>query len=346
MESLRIAGSASSALTHFAMYGLAMVAEYEGAKHVRLSWSNERVPRAVLDIDLDRLQLAEGLRSFAERNSGEESWAIRTLKYGEGEFSPFSPRFKAIDARKYPEDWAKHQAFRSSYLDELLESHQLLELRFIHALGEASYWHSENRQPRPDHGASRLEMKTRNKGEEFIKNRFALMLKELSTWNQEEILAGLTGSQVNDSLASKKEDSRTATGFTPPGPTDVALAFSALLGISSFPLAYHTHRKSVTPGTFPSQASHPSLLVLPLPTTPVTPARLRSMVVSQELALLGLQELKEEQEQQSTDSEVLAAGAWMRARGVPAIAVFPIKKAGTDSAPERQIQAGIVRTVG
>ena len=106
-------------------------------------------------------------------------------------------------------------------------------------------------------------MKTRNRGQEFVKDRLRPMCADLATWEPSAMLSGITGQTLYDSLDDKPE-SRTGTGFTVPQPTDTALAFCALVGIANFPVIHQVHRIGVTPGAYPYNALHPRLMVLPV----------------------------------------------------------------------------------
>lgn len=343
MFTINIAGDASSALSHFALLGLAAVAEEMGDNSVRLLWSLDSEPKAQLRSIYDPLLIAQRIRELATRWSEDSSWVKARKNYAGKQFAPFSPRIKAIDAEKSPYDWEEHHHIRTSHVDQLLADKRWLDLSFISALGEPSYWHNEKKAPRPDHGASRWEMKTRNRGEEFVQHRLSLMVDELSSWTNEDILAGIQGKQVHDPLGKNSPDSRTSTGLTPPGPTDVALAFVGLLGIASFQLAPQVKEKSVTPGAFPPQALHPVLMVLPMSSTPISLGRARSVLRSEAIACIG-GELVRTGDIGTT--AVVSASKWLLEHGINAVALFDIKKAGSSSAPERQVQPGSVLPLG
>lgn len=167
METLTLARDFTSSLTYFAAIGLAMVVEEELGETVLISYSQDLSPKAQLHLgEVTAADAAEALRSVARRWAESGSWARETMGYPEkkssAERSPFSPRIKVIDETT---TWRKHQEFRARHLDLLLEEHDILALRFIQGLGESSYWRFDNKARRPDHGASRWEMKTRNKGQ-------------------------------------------------------------------------------------------------------------------------------------------------------------------------------------
>ena len=261
--------------------------------------------------------------------AAEDSWVNVNQSYGAGKeaavFSPFSPRFRGIDAEKYPDDWASHQKTRQAHLDALMERDDLLSLLWISGLGEPSYWRFEAKAPRPDHGASRWEMKTRNKGQEFIKHRLRLMCADLATWEPSAMLSGITGQTLYDSL-DDKPDSRTGTGFTVPQPTDTARLLCAggyceLPGDSPDPPDWRD------PGAYPYNALHPRLMVLPVSFGRVTPARLRTVLRSHPYRRV-VDELGKAMERGSLSSDIFVSEladekAILREKGVQAFVAFP-----------------------
>ena len=352
MSTIRIAGDAGSALSHFALYGLAAIGDEAGLGPITLWWTVEAQPKPMLDLGkADPIDLAQAVHDVIRELRRDGEWPSLTIEYGAGSkkaaMSPFSPRIKAIDADKHPDDWPGHQKARQSVLDRLTEDGRCLDLALIQALGEAAYWRTENKEPRPDHGASRWEMKTRNRGEEFVQHRFLLMVQELAKWGVEEILEGITGTEVRDTLAKNPVDSRTSTGFTPPAAADVALSFAALIGISMFPMARRVHHINVTPGAYPKSALHPTAMILPVPTTPVRRERLSGILLSKQFALVveheGMAlEHKEADGDAAGEIKLEAARKWLEERGVPGVVWFPIFKGGSVSAPERQVLSGTV----
>lgn len=337
-QSIKIAGDVSSALTHFTAYGLSLLidAEIDDAE-ARVFFTEESEPNAILQLrGCTPLDVAQALQAAATRWADNEAWAQATLNYPDGNKnvprSPFSPRIKQFDD---PLMWQRHSKFRNEYLDSL--SDDWLALQFIQGLGEAAYWRKDGNSPRPDDGASRWEMKTRNRGEEFIVHRLAPLVVEVAKWSAEMILSGLQGEQVNDAIGKNKPDSRSASGFTAPQPTDNAMAFAALLGIGMVPPIRDIGALSVTPGAYPQHITHPQWMVLPIPTVPITGERLRSILMSKQFDAVAKSTLKLNYGQ----IDVSTPGkAWLRSRGIPAVAVFSILKAGSASAPERQILNG------
>ena len=289
MSTITLAGDYRSALTHFALYGLAMLTEVHHPGAVTLGWSDEATPKAQLNLEgIDLETVAEYVAQYSTQLASADSWVAVNNEYGSGKrkaiFSPFSPRIRGIDPQVNPDDWDNHQKARSDALDRLTLDSDLLSLRWIAGLGEAAYWRFSNKERRPDHGASRWEMKTRNKGEEFVQYRLRPLCIELSKWSISDISSGITGITLRDTIGKNAIDSRTSTGFTPPGPADVALTFAALLGIACFPVVRKIDQLSVTPGAWPSDILHPDNMVLPIFAQKITPSRLRAILRSQAFA--------------------------------------------------------------
>ncbi len=133
--------------------------------------------------------------------------------------------------------------------------------------------------------------------------------------------------------ATDKPDSRTATGLASPGPTDNALAWCALWGISQFPLAMRARATAVTSGHF--GRSRNEWFYVPMWHQRWHPARLRSI-----LASAPLQVLAATGQGHHSDAEAEAARRWLSARGVAGVIRFPIARFGSDSAPERRAMRG------
>ncbi|WJZ03455.1 hypothetical protein [Corynebacterium freiburgense] len=348
MATLMIGDGIQSALSHFAMYGLALLCEEKWPGKARMRWTNEEKPLGELSVpDVTEEAIAELLLEYATHLAAPDAWPQVRHTYGAKkkavELSPMSPRIRAMDPIADSGDWREHQKLRHRAIDVCFESADYASLQWIAALGEAAYWRCDGKSNRPDEGASRWEMKTRNRGEEFVKDRLSPMVKELSQWDVSRIFAGITGRSVDDTIGKQKVDSRTSTGLTSPAPTDVALAFAGLLGIAAFPLVHNSGGISVTPGAWHRTRLHPSRMILPVPTEPMSLARLRSILMSGELALVtdNIGSILEGTSNTAQNSlEVKAAMQWLRLRGVTVITVFPILKTGSSTAPERQVQRG------
>ena len=338
-HSITVAGDIYSGLTHFALAGLSLIARSLTDGAVTTHWNNDPTPKGILEMeDVTPLELAEATVQISR--NWHDGWATTQVQYGEGTFSPFSPRFKAINPTKFPEDWTRHQEARSKDLDQLQEQSDMLGLQFIQALGEAAYWRFNGKDPRPDNGASRWEMKTRNAGEEFVSQKLSKFVEELAAWDPERVLAGWQGDKIEDPFGA--DASRTPSGFTPPGETDLALAFAALVGIGQYPVVPRISHVTFTPGAYPDTAHHPQLAVLPVPTTPISPERFESIVLSSSWS--GIVNAFGAQAEGKTEEGILPeqAIASLRAYGVPAAATFRIYVSPA-KAPERYFERGRVQ---
>lgn len=347
MTTLTVAGEVTSALTHFAQFGLAAIVEAESDGRVTVGWTDTPRPRAFVDCPgLDEAAIARIISAHAGRLADPDSWLNATVDHGgRAGTAAFSPRIKLAAS---PPEWRELQRTRQEHLDALFDAERDGDLRLIGALGEPAYWREANNGDlRPDHGASRWEMKTRNKGEEFVGNRLLPLAKVVAARSVDDVLAGIIGSSRRDELGKDKQDSRTSTGFTTPGPTESVLAWCALWGISAFPLTHRVTDLSVTPGAFPPGALHTRYMYLPVAVGGVTLARLRSLVVSEQLAVVGTAGLDEDAENEGiTALTVAAASKWLFARRVVAVARFAVDKKGSASAPERQVLSGALLPTG
>ena len=328
------AGSVTSALTHFALYGLAAIVEDETAQSVRLYWTDESNPRPQLDTGQEPEEIAVLVHRHATRHASPESWLTVRVEHEERNTAVFSPRIKEPSS---PQSWRQLQDARHGGLDAVVSSRGELDMRMIGALGEPAYWPTERNA---DAGASRWEMKTRNQGAEFVGNRLVLLAQAMTARTIDQTLTGLTGETVDDEAGNNTPDSRSGTGFTRPGPVDNALAWCALWGISQFPVVHHNGAQSTTAGTHvPPRHPYPSFVFIPVPTQPITLARLRTILVSRQLPLAVTDEDAED------PLDVIAADAarkWLTERSIRALMRFPVKISGSANAPERQILDGRV----
>ena len=349
MSTITLAGDYRSALTHFALYGLAILAETHHPGAVTLGWSDEAIPKAQLDIEGVGLDtMAEYILQYSVQLSSADSWVAVNNEYESGKnkatFSPFSPRILNIDPEVGPDDWTRHQKVRHDAIDQLTSDDDLLSLRWIAGLGEAAYWQPNDKRGGQDYGASRWEMKARQQGQEFVQHRLRPLCKEISAWTVSDISEGITGLVIRDTIAKKLADSRTSTGFTPPGPTDVVLAFCALLGISCFPVIHKVDDVSVTPGAWPANQFHPNKIALPVMVQRITPARLRSILRSRAFSLaverVCISGNDAQKYARSNIFTSISSFKWLKSWGVGALITFPIfKKEGARSV-ERQVQYG------
>jgi CRISPR-associated protein Csb3 len=323
-------------LWHMALYGLGAILQDAGINDLRLSWTPGMQPRArITGEGLTDLRIDELVREHARIHAIEPSWVLRDVKLGDSQRGLMSPRLTPFgDA----ELWKQVQDARHHELDLLTEARAWLDLRQISALGEPCYW-SRNWQHNvmQDDGASRLEMQPRNQGSEFVGNRLRKLAQAVDTRHPGSVVTGIDGTSVTDEAGSDKVDSRTATGLTNPGPTDNALAWCALWGISQFPITPQINGTALTSGHLGRVRSE--WFYAPVWQASWSPARLRSLLVARQLrdaAGMGLPE------RWATDPALgVAASSWLAARGVIGVVRFPIERFGSDSAPERRAMLGV-----
>ncbi|MBF6332409.1 hypothetical protein [Nocardia transvalensis] len=331
MTIFTLPGTVTNAVTHFALYGLAAIYDHETGAHPRVSWSNERQPRALLDIgDSTSQSLARAVHQHACRHSKPDSWIQHTHQHEGRPTATFSPRIKTPSSN---ESWTALQHARHQTLDALHPVHGHLDWQMIGALGEPAYWRTDGNEPRPDEGASRWEMKTRNQGEEFVGQRLAPLADAVAARTVDQVLSGLLGETVTDESGKNSPKSRTATGLSRPGPVDNALAWCALWGISQFPVVHRLNRQSATAGTHvPGRRAAPASVFVPVPVQPLSMARMRNVLASQHLAVAGAN---------SRELETQAARKWLSVRGIRALITFPVRVTDNPTAPERYLLDGM-----
>jgi CRISPR-associated protein Csb3 len=345
MTELRLRGDFRSALSHMTMIGLAAILEDAGIPDVRVSWTDELDSTPVdWTTGVDLAAAAAIVREHAERHSRSGSWVSERIDMP-GRPEPtglMSPRIKAPKDR---DGWEQLARARAHAIDALTNPCHRLDLSFIGSLGAPSYWHSYGRDPRPDDGASRWEMKTRNRGEEFVGNRLSPLASCVAGRDATSIRQGLDGTITRDLPGKDLADSRTATGLAAPGPTDDAAAWCGLWAISQFPVIPLVSRPSRTAGHVRIGKGTRGWFYLPMPSRQMPMPRLRSIIVSGELELLVRAHLAKDQAVGQT-LEVGAAREWLRRRGVGAVACFAIQASANPSAPELRALDAVVVPLG
>lgn len=333
MSEVHIGGSYTSALTHVAGLGVAAILEESGHRGVRIRWTQTANPKMLVSgPGVEGTTLAQLVFDHAKRHSQTSSWvqAVTKIRKGgkEAEVGLFSPRIAA------PEDsdsWVGLYEQRRAVIDAD-PGVTWLDGLFLQALGEPAYWQADLKDAMPDEGASRWEMKTRNRGEDFVRNRLAPLAREVSGRTAEAVAKALSGTAIHDSAG--KEDSRTGSGFTAPQPVDDVVAWCALWGISAFRLFPAISGVAVTPGAWPAAVTHPSMMSLPLSTSPLSLAKIRRIMRSKAFSDASFGD-------SGSSIHASAARVSLKRTGVDGVVRFPIRKGGSSSAPERQILAGI-----
>ncbi len=343
-----LGGQITSALTTFAGLGLALILEGDGAEHVRLGWTDAAEPRMVVTADrYDDDAISAAIHRHATACLAADSWIGRDLQSQpwKGGSAVFSPRVKAP---KSVDHWQSLQAERLQGIDHELydgsEPGYGIDLELIGALGEPAYWRFVSNDPRPDEGASRWEMKTRNQGQDFVTNRLRRLARFVADRDVTSICTGLSGKTLKDEAyeGKRSDESRTATGLTPPRFTDSALAWCALWGISCFPVIHRTTGASVTAGAVPIGRFTPKHLVLPVFVGPHSLDRWRVVVASEQVVQAAASTAEVAADVPSADALAaeVPARAWLTAHGVRAVITFRVHVSDNSKAPERSLGIG------
>lgn len=322
-----VAGSLSSAVTHLAAQGLALIAAESGCHCVR-AWWEEGTPATAHASWSDERSAAGLVQEHIANHVKETSWVESRIEHLGQTTATFSPRIKAP---RTAEAWDALLEHRRQQLD--LPSMSRLDHLMIGALGEQAYWLCDDPKGISDQGASRWEMKTRNRGEEFVQHRLSRLSAALGSWTEGEIEAGIAGRASRDAAGGDGPNSRTPTGLTSPGPLDNALAWCALWGISSLQTVPQRGRISASAGVDPtSTLTHPRVMALPVRTSPTHPSLWRELASSDQFARCAF----------AGDEDASASRVWLRAHNVAAVVHFQTVVAGSSSAPERYLLPGRV----
>lgn len=335
MTTVDLLGVHTSALGILAPVGLAGVLEDAGLTPASFRWDPDRDPsRATVTCSAESaLAVAQAVREHAARHTLGDSWIQASVSRGTvAEKGLFSPR-AGIKAA----DWTGFLAQRAEVLAQSSRRLTPLDRALMAGLGEPAWWRADDKDAQPDKGASRWEMKTRNRGEEIVANRLRPLADAVSRRSAPQVLAGLVGLDTVDECGAGKADSRTATGLTTPQPTDNALAWLGLWGLAALPVlpvsgaAGATNGYSQTPGMWPRRRVHPDRAVLPVVTRLHTWRSYRSLVLTRDFDTAAFR---------GATPEAPAARAWLKEQGVVALVRFGVVQLGSPSAPERQIMSG------
>lgn len=337
MARLELAGDVRVAFSHCAAYGVAAIAKEALGDRVTISWTQSLAARPVIDGPrVDRRSVARAVQDHARRHAEHGDWTGLTVG---GADSPglFSPRAKAPGNDG---NWRALFQRRDAAVDALVRATRWLDLRMIGALGQPAYWRWDRTGARlPDEGASRWEMKTRNRGEDFVRDRLRPLACAVSGWSADLIEASLAGARVDDAVGRNDAASRTATGLAAPGPADNVLAWCALWGLSLMPVVHSLMRRSASAGSrqFLSGGRRSEWFYLPVPIRPLTVERLMTVLGSRALAEFAEVSVSD---QPSDGLGGERAREWLREQGVGGIVVFPVGIFGSPSAPERRAMLG------
>ncbi|HVA85414.1 MAG TPA: hypothetical protein VNF73_03735, partial [Candidatus Saccharimonadales bacterium] len=289
-------------------------------------------------LDLDGI--AALVLDHARRHTQAGSWTAATVDIAGTTAGRLSPRIKV------PGDddaWLQLVRSRREAIDRETAGPRRLDLAMIGALGEPAYWRFDAQgKRRPDEGASRWEMKTRNAGEDFVQDRLHRLAVCVAARDTAGVRDGLRGLRMEDEVGKNAPDSRTGTGLAGIGPVDNALAWCALWGLSLLPVVPRTGRPSESAGhgsVRPTGAPRQNWFHLPVSNHPLTLPRLATIIVSEQLATVATADALP-----GGDGELGARSArdWLLARGIGGVVRFPIGVFGSASAPERRALLGSV----
>lgn len=324
---ITVPGKVTSALPHLAAAGMALIADASRIPRVRYHWTDEVNSSLVLDAPVSNNELAEAVLAHVRHHAEASSWLAATTEDGHGLFSP---------RLALPSDWDAFSQRRLAAYPEVNSAWDFLDDRLIGALGEPAWWRAGDGSS-ADSGASRWEMKTRNRGEDFISRRLWPLAQAVSTWTADDVEAGLTGRGLRDDQGKGKADSRSATGLTPPGPADNALVWCALWGLATTRTIHSATTISASSAMWPTGITHPRWAAMPVYTSPVGVERWSAIVNSRQFAsyastLTAVGEIDAVRQQ--------ADERWLLAQGVRAVVLFSIMKTDNVSSPERWVQPG------
>lgn len=336
MTMVRIRGEIDDLFSHMTLLGLGALVEESGFPSVRIWWDDDEQPVIGAGTELTDSDVASAVHAHVTRLASPTSWLRDRFSFSNGTktltVSTTAPRTASPERA---EDWRLLEEARQDSIDSM-SSH--LERRLVAGLGYRSWWYRRGKDLRADIGANIWEMRTRNKGTEFIADRLLPLADVVSTWTVEEIRLGLLGETVADTHGKNSLESRTPTGFSTPRPVDNARAWCALWGLSMLPVAHLNDPSLAYPAYLPRrsiQADERHQLLMPVPNRPVSMARMRALLRSAHLTAAV---------EDKSDGSLLkrqTSWEWLRQQGVAALLRFPVRYVGSASAPERQALTGI-----
>lgn len=345
--SVVIPANATDAFSHLFMVGLASILEDADSDRVCLFRWRDTLQAFELKTDdgLDIERMSEIVSEHAQRWSqslpltSENDYTVTKESDIPGEtfHATMSPRLSSLGV---PCGWHKLQEDREAAIDAMQTAG---DYRYFGALGQPSYWSGEQSgKLRSDFGASRWEMVTRNKGQEFIGGRLLPLSRCVAARSIENVRDGLLGTKIEDEVGHNDSMSRAATGLHAPARTDNARAWCALVGVAAFPT------RVTTIGNDRSRDSSAALFqlkgqirfaILPLFGQYWTTSKYRSIVRSEALAKFGIQYACTASEQSYFAS---ASSDWLGEKGVLACCFFNQFMSDNKSAPERWLKPGII----
>lgn len=326
-------------VSHLALLGLlAIVEDGEPQRLITGGWTHGMSPRPWVEAEgLDVVEIGGRIRSFAAKRSGDGEWIAANVDGTDTAL--MSPRAKA-PVRS--DEWSGRIGHRRRVIDTLLDESHDIDLRMLGGLGELSFWHTaHNGDARPDHGASRFDMQTRNSGSELVGTKVRPLARIIAGRSHEAIADGLTGVALRDEIGQD----RSATGFAPPGPIDSAIAWCAFWGMASLPVAPRVAHSATT--AIARVGRQDEILAFPLWTIPQRPAAVRGLVADERTTDVAEQASRGEANGDGPDPAASAAASeWLARRGVVAVVSFTVELLGSTKAPERRARRGTVIPTG
>lgn len=319
---ITLGGTPDVLLSHMSLLGTALIVEEQlGAGSVTCSWDGGLEPRPVLRVTgAGTDDVGCMVQEHARRHADDDPGWMRPVQPVVG--SLFSARTNMPTSTSM---WHRLLAER----DRIGAGVRGLDSAMILGLGERAWWLDGHKRWRPDHGAAAWEMKTRNRGMEFLKDGLLPLAIAVADRDAASVMAGLVGETVTDEVGKNRSDSRTGMGLGPLGPTDCARAWSGLWGIAALPMWPLSHDRSVSPASRPRSRTRRGSLLMPMPLEQVTPSRWRRALRSDTVLA-------------AADADGLAASALrqLESWGFPVLMEFPVSVTGSSSAPERRTMAG------
>ncbi|PLS31247.1 hypothetical protein Uis1B_0991 [Bifidobacterium margollesii] len=346
MMDLEINGRYDDAFIHLLLVGLASILEdADNQRTCMIWWKNRGTAVIRSNDDLSWEGCAAIVQAHAKRWK-DSPWLNASGAYsdGEKEYATLSPRFKAPSS---PDKWRLLERNRTRAIDTLQTG---LDRRYVGALGEPSYWSGDLTANgyTPDRGASRWEMVTRNRGQEFITGRLRPLSEAVSSRSLLQIKEGLRDVKVVDEVGENKDNSRTPTGLRRPSITDNARAWCALFGVSVFPVMKSATPRRGSTAAFAQIAGRNPFVTLPIWLEPWTLDRYRAVVRSRALLTIGLDEVLEDSASGEafrirfdiTTMTVERSRRWLKSKGVEYCMLFPQYVSDNPTAPERWLMKG------
>ena len=338
----------TDAFDHLLLVGLASILEDDGDGPCTLQWNDRWSATLRMPDGITAEKAAETVGRHARRWA-ESPWlqsegdytAVDALSVGKTKHATLSPRLSNL-SESY--GWTSLQHDRQVAIDAL---QTIGDRRYIGALGEPSYWSGRNpsgkKELRSDSGASRWEMVTRNKGQEFIGGRLLPLAKTVAGFDSNRLKGGLLGTETKDEQGGNKSDSRTGTGLHRPQVTDNVRAWCALMGVTAFPHMVTTAGRNRDATACLSQMSKERrFAILPVFDGEWTLAKYRYVVRSKELLTYAVS---------LVESGALGYGlvdaapvrpqtTWFAEQGIVGCVLFQQYMSDNASAPERYLERG------